>query len=268
MSLATVSAVATPDLTASGVTPTTATRNVSRTFSADIINNGTAAASGTITHLFQFDEDADHEGNGVNATRTANTTATINASGGKVPASVSYTFASTGTKYIRVCADNNASFVGTVNEGSGEGNNCGGWTVVTVSPACVANQGNDCLSGANSCGQVNDGTIQCDGSCSAQTPPESSCGGGGSEECDNGALNPPECSTDGDGECLNGALNPPECDIGIGNKGVCAATHYICSTGTSENQVNNFSFWAWTCAGASTTDSCQEFKKKPIYIEN
>jgi hypothetical protein len=42
-----------------------------------------------------------------------------------------YTFPSSGTYQVRVCADNNASFVGTIAE-SDENNNCGPWTNVTV----------------------------------------------------------------------------------------------------------------------------------------
>ena len=60
------------------------------------------------------------------------------------------------------------------------------WTCLGSSPdrnapcsenksGCVAGQGNPCISGLNSCGQYNSGTIQCDGSCSPVTPPESSC---------------------------------------------------------------------------------------------
>ncbi len=119
-----------PDLTAGAITPVTATANTATTYSATITNTGMAAAVGTITHLFQFDEDTDHTG--VNATRTVNTTNTINASGGFVAVTTPYTFITSGTKYVRACADNNASYVGTVNEGSGENNNCGAWTAIAV----------------------------------------------------------------------------------------------------------------------------------------
>lgn len=40
---------------------------------------------------------------------------------------------------------------------------------------CAAGTGNACSSSANACGQANQGTIQCNGSCSASTPPNSSC---------------------------------------------------------------------------------------------
>lgn len=54
--------------------------------------------------------------------------------GGTTDTQVTYTFPSGGTWYVRTCADNNASFHGTVAE-SNENNNCsaGGWKAVTVS---------------------------------------------------------------------------------------------------------------------------------------
>jgi hypothetical protein len=42
--------------------------------------------------------------------------------------------------------------------------------------ACSPNEGDPCQSASNSCGMRNDGTIQCDGSCSASPPPDSLCG--------------------------------------------------------------------------------------------
>jgi hypothetical protein len=57
-----------------------------------------------------------------------------------------------------ICADS-ASAVVTVNGG----------------PSCVSYQGQSCTSAANSCGQTNSGSYNCDGSCSASTPPNSSC---------------------------------------------------------------------------------------------
>ncbi len=49
--------------------------------------------------------------------------------------------------------------------------------------ACVANVGQGCDSSANSCGETNNGSVNCDGSCSAGTPSESSCGPGASVSC-------------------------------------------------------------------------------------
>ena len=120
------------NLTAGSISPTSATVNTSTSYSAVISNNGGDPVSGSITHLFQYDEDADH-----NAVTSSSTTITENpiVAGGNISAYNSKTFTSTGTKYIRVCADNNASFVGTVAE-SNEADNCSSpWTTVTVSAA-------------------------------------------------------------------------------------------------------------------------------------
>ncbi len=40
---------------------------------------------------------------------------------------------------------------------------------------CDTNAGNSCVSGANVCGQTGSGVIQCNGTCSAVTPPNSNC---------------------------------------------------------------------------------------------
>ena len=122
----------TPDLTADGFSPAIASANVSQTFSANISNIGIADASGTITHLFQFDEDLDH--NTVSTAKTTTSTGTISANGGAVQVSASHMFTTEGTKYGRVCADNNAAFVGTVSEAD-ENNNCSAWFEIVVSSA-------------------------------------------------------------------------------------------------------------------------------------
>ncbi len=44
-----------------------------------------------------------------------------------------------------------------------------------VFPACGSSAALSCVSSANACGQTNAGVIQADGSCSATTPPDSSC---------------------------------------------------------------------------------------------
>lgn len=44
-----------------------------------------------------------------------------------------------------------------------------------VFPACGSSAALSCTSSANACGQTNAGVIQADGSCSATTPPDSSC---------------------------------------------------------------------------------------------
>lgn len=119
-----------PDLTTGSITPTTATVSVSTSFSATITNIGNASTVSSFTNLFQFDNDADH------GTVVANQTVTAGpiSAGGNASPSSSYTFGSVGTWYARACADNNASFVGSINE-SNEANNCGSWVAISVTSA-------------------------------------------------------------------------------------------------------------------------------------
>ncbi len=130
---AVVTVRAVPNLTAGAITPTSATVGTAVALSAVISNIGTAATGGSFTNLFQFDADSDHSS--VTSTRT-NTSPTISPSGTDT-STVSNTFATTGLWYVRACADNNASFVGSVDE-TNEGDNCGAWTTITVAPAGVA----------------------------------------------------------------------------------------------------------------------------------
>lgn len=120
-----------PDLTAGAPTPTNATANVAQTYTSVITNMGASATSaGMITHLFQFDDDAIHT-SGVTATTTTSTGAI--AVNGSTSISVSHTFASGAgnIRYMRVCADNDASFQGSVTE-SNEYNNCSPWTSISL----------------------------------------------------------------------------------------------------------------------------------------
>ncbi len=118
---------AAPDLTASAPTPTSAILNSATTFNSVISNVGSASSGAAFTNIFQFDDDANHASvAGIRLPTAGPVAASAN-----VPVSTSYTFATTGTWYVRVCADNNASFVGGIAE-SDEGNNCSGWTTVTV----------------------------------------------------------------------------------------------------------------------------------------
>ncbi len=126
----TVTGVQGPNLTASGVTPTSATEDSVVNLLATITNNGNTATGGGFTNLFQIDSDSDH--NAVTATLT-DTSPNLATSGNDV-SQVSYTFASSGTWYVRACADNNTSWAGTVTE-TNENDNCGEWTPVSVA-AC------------------------------------------------------------------------------------------------------------------------------------
>ncbi|MBY0473210.1 hypothetical protein K2Q00_02920 [Patescibacteria group bacterium] len=123
--IVTVSAAPQPDLTASSVAPTSATVGTAATFSATISNIGNASAGGSST-LFQRATDSSGSG----ATTIGTGAASALAASGTTGASVSYTFLSTGTYYMRACADT-ASAVSESNEN----NNCGAWTAVNVSAA-------------------------------------------------------------------------------------------------------------------------------------
>lgn len=124
-----------PDLVASNTSPTNAVINVATTFSSTIKNQGTAPTDylgvNSFTNLFQTSTLAN--GGGTVTSSIVPGMATLN-SGSSAVTSNDYTFTSATTIYMRVCADNNASMVGTIIEGAAnEGNNCSAWTAVTVS---------------------------------------------------------------------------------------------------------------------------------------
>lgn len=114
-----------PDLTAGGVTPTTATQGQTRTLSATISNIGTRAA-GASTGYFRLTAPV-----AKNSTTALVSTPTVPV-GGSTVASFNYTFASAGTYSVQLCADWN----GAVAE-SNEGNNCGPWTDIVVNETPV-----------------------------------------------------------------------------------------------------------------------------------
>lgn len=123
-----------PDLTAGSVSPTSATAGTAKTFSA-VISNTNASTGAGFTNLFQRATDSGGTGATSIGTYTQSTALAVD---GSATMSLSYTFGSSGTYYLRVCADKSSSSnTGTIAE-SDEGNNCGGWTTVTVSPAPVA----------------------------------------------------------------------------------------------------------------------------------
>ncbi|MCX6787378.1 MAG: hypothetical protein NTY93_02545, partial [Candidatus Kaiserbacteria bacterium] len=117
-----------PDLIAGFVSPTSATTTAT-VLSATISNIGTGSTRAGFTNLFQKATNA----NGAGATDIGTSASTELAANGTSVASLSYTFPSFGTYYIRVCADkSSAGNAGVITE-SNENNNCGGWTTVTVS---------------------------------------------------------------------------------------------------------------------------------------
>ena len=126
----TVTAPTASDLTADSISPATAIAGTAATFSSTISNGGNASTGGSFTNLFQKATDS----NGTGATDIGTyTQSTALAAGTTTIASLSYTLSSSGTYYIRVCADKSSSGnIGVITE-SNESNNCGGWIGVAVS---------------------------------------------------------------------------------------------------------------------------------------
>jgi hypothetical protein len=118
------------DLTAGAITPITAPVSTLTTFYSTIQNMGASATGAGFTNLFQTATAADGTG-WSDAPGTTNVASSL-AGGASVQISKAISFGTTGTKYIRACADKDKnSGVGTIGE-TNEGNNCGPWTAVTV----------------------------------------------------------------------------------------------------------------------------------------
>lgn len=132
-SMATVSVTALQaDLTAGAVSPGSATAGSPVTLSATITNGGNGPTNATFNDLFQRATDSSGSG----ATDIGTYASAALASGGSNTASRSYTFPSSGTWYVRACADKSSGgdTNGAITE-SNELNNCGPWTAITVSAA-------------------------------------------------------------------------------------------------------------------------------------
>lgn len=127
----TVTAPAASDLSASGITPSTATAGTPVSLSATIANTGTGSTGAGFTDLFQ--RATDSSGTGAADIGTYSNGAL--AANGSNAASLSYTFSSAGTFYVRACADKSSAGNAGVIAESNEGNNCGPWTAVTVATA-------------------------------------------------------------------------------------------------------------------------------------
>ena len=122
-----------PDLTAAAPTPATATVGTPATFTSTISNNGTGGTGASFSNFFQVATAA--AGGGTITDLAATTMTTLAASANNTASSPAYTFPSSGTYSVRACADKSSSGnLGTITE-SNEGNNCSGWTDVTVSPS-------------------------------------------------------------------------------------------------------------------------------------
>lgn len=127
----TVTSPATSDLSAGGVSPSSATAGTAVTLSATIANTGTGSTNAGFTDLFQRATDS----SGTGATDIGTYNNGVLGANASNAASLSYTFSSAGTYYVRACADkSSAGSAGTIAE-SNEGNNCGPWSVITVANA-------------------------------------------------------------------------------------------------------------------------------------
>lgn len=118
-----------PDLTAGSITPTSATVGTAVTLSSTVSNTGSASTGAGFTNLFQRATDA--SGTGATDIGTfVRSTSSSNSS--NFVATLSYSFPSAATWYVRACADkSSAANAGVISE-SNEGNNCGAWTAVSV----------------------------------------------------------------------------------------------------------------------------------------
>ena len=117
------------DLIAYSVTPTSVTANNIEAFSAIIENQGSSSTGDEFPYFFQISENS----TGTDATDLEYDTLTAIDSGNVKTASQKNVFTSSGTYYMRVCADKYSSTEdGVINE-TDEDNNCGDWTTISVS---------------------------------------------------------------------------------------------------------------------------------------
>ena len=144
----TVTSPPAPDLVASAPSPTTATLNIAQTYTSTITNQGNLATPTGFTNLFQISQSSTGA-SGVTDYPVAGMAALL-ANGGNANTSKSITFPSTGTWYIRACADKDSQGgTGTITE-SNEGNNCSistPWTAVTVNAPVITGTitGTNCI---------------------------------------------------------------------------------------------------------------------------
>lgn len=132
----TVTGSAQPDLTAVLNVPPVATVGTPVILSGVVSNSVSAATGAGFIDLFQRATDS----SGTGATDIGTYANAALAGGASNPATLSYTFPSAGTWYIRICADkSSAGNLGVIAE-SDENNNCAGagganWTAITVNPS-------------------------------------------------------------------------------------------------------------------------------------
>ena len=132
----TIVITAVPDLVAGSVTPATAARNVSQTYTATISNIGNASTGASFSYFFQKNTKPGDTDTIVDLT-SASTVALSNVGGSNtvVVTSPSISFLNAGQ--VRLCADQTSSSNAGVIAESNETNNCGPWTDVVVSSCSI-----------------------------------------------------------------------------------------------------------------------------------
>ena len=122
------------DLIIGNTTLTSATAGTAVNLTATITNQGNASTGASFTTLFQKATDASGTGATDIGTDTDSTLAGLSAT---ESTTLSYTFTTAGTSYIRACADKSSSSNSGVIPESNENNNCGNWVAVTVVPGAL-----------------------------------------------------------------------------------------------------------------------------------
>ena len=228
-----------PDLTVSGITPTSAVAGVATTYSATVTNTGNASTGIGFKNFYQIKTGTVGVGSGNIFTKIINvahaaeviddlpyTNMNALAAGASDQARQTYTFPDAGVYAIRVCADkaNRNDATGVIPE-SNEDNNCGGWTQVNVTGQCnpVCGGGTSCFNGScvSSCPVGYTGTPP---SCNVST----SCPSGYSGT-------PPACviqvCTPNTG-CVSGTNS-----CGMQNTGMCNTSGSACSASTPSESL-------------------------------
>lgn len=247
-----------PDLTAGLASPDSATVGSATTFSSTITNVGTAGTGVTFNNIFQFDSNADHTT--LDGTQTV-TAGPLSLGGGNQNVSVPYTFPSSGTWYVRVCADSGA----TITE-SDDGNNCGAsWTLVnvtatpsgTIIPAnCTITSGLTCTASiAWTTSNVTSPDIKSNGVTFNTFP--SSAGAPATLNYGLNTITLHDGATLLDTEFAFGtAADQGTGGASCGGSFTTAPTTGLCSSGTVSPVVPTGSGWGWTCGSGVGEVAC------------